>query len=118
VQITDVTGGRGAAACCNGCGGRVGGQAAGISFDRVNGGAITGVRINVTINGFMYASDPLFTDQPPGDLHLLPVSPMIDAGSPSSPYANEPAPDGCQVNVGAYGNTSEAVSAPGANDCG
>ena len=34
----------------------------------------------------------------------------IDTGDPSSPYANEPAPNGGVVNLGAYGNTAEAAT--------
>ena len=34
----------------------------------------------------------------------------IDTGAPSSPYANEPAPNGGVVNLGAYGNTAEAAT--------
>jgi parallel beta helix pectate lyase-like protein len=70
--------------------------------------------------------DPLFVDpndpnQP--DFHLQSTvgsyhggqwladpgySPLIDAGDPNSPFALEPAPNGGQVNLGAYGNTVEA----------
>ena len=34
----------------------------------------------------------------------------IDTGDPSLPYANEPAPNGGVVNLGAYGNTAEAAT--------
>ena len=34
----------------------------------------------------------------------------IDTGDPSSPYANEPAPNGGVVNLGFYGNTAEAAT--------
>jgi hypothetical protein len=36
------------------------------------------------------------------------TSSCIDAGNPTSPYANEPMPNGGRVNLGAYGNTPEA----------
>ena len=36
------------------------------------------------------------------------TSPCIDAGDPSSDYSNEPAPNGNRINIGAFGNTSEA----------
>ena len=37
----------------------------------------------------------------------------IDAGDPTSAYANEPAPNGGRINMGAFGNTAEASkSAP------
>ena len=35
-------------------------------------------------------------------------APTIDAGDPLSDYANEPSPNGNRVNMGFYGNTSEA----------
>lgn len=35
-------------------------------------------------------------------------SPCIDAGSPASPFADEPAPNGGRVNIGAFGNTVQA----------
>lgn len=40
-------------------------------------------------------------------------SPCIDAGDPSSSYANEPAPNGNRINMGAYGNTIYASKSPG-----
>ena len=36
------------------------------------------------------------------------TSPCVDAGNPSSDYAGEPDPNGSRVNMGAYGNTSQA----------
>lgn len=71
------------------------------------------------------AVDPLYAAPAAGDFHLRSASgrwdarlsawvydttssPCIDAGSPSTSYANEPAPNGSRVNMGAYGNTDEA----------
>ena len=76
------------------------------------------------------SQDPLFADWGSGDYHLKstvgrwnpstaswvtdPVhSPCIDAGDPSSPYPNEPVPNGGRINMGAYGNTAEASRASG-----
>lgn len=43
-------------------------------------------------------------------------SPCIDAGDPYSAYAFEPIPNGGRINMGAYGNTSEAsMSIEGTN---
>ncbi len=71
--------------------------------------------------------DPLFADAGAGDYHLQSEagrldpglcaiaydsegnnSPMIDAGAPTAPYANEPAFNGGRMNIGLYGNTTEA----------
>ncbi|MEO1524779.1 MAG: right-handed parallel beta-helix repeat-containing protein, partial [Planctomycetota bacterium] len=46
------------------------------------------------------------------DFHLLPGSSAIDAGDWSDDYANEPSPNGTRVNLGAYGNTSDATISP------
>jgi len=40
-------------------------------------------------------------------------SPAIDAGDPASAFANEPAPNGGRVNLGAYGNTAQASKTSG-----
>ena len=39
-------------------------------------------------------------------------SPAIDRGQPADSYANEPTPNGGYVNLGAYGNTSQASESP------
>ena len=36
------------------------------------------------------------------------ISPCIDAGDPNSPYLLEPQPNGGRINMGTYGNTSQA----------
>ena len=46
------------------------------------------------------------------DCHVRPKSPAVDAGDPKSPYRNEPRPCGWRVNLGAYGNTPEAMTSP------
>jgi hypothetical protein len=70
--------------------------------------------------------DPLVADATSGDFHLrsaagrvLPsgvvtndapgfFSPLIDGGDPLAAWTNEPAPNGQRINIGRYGNTSEA----------
>ncbi|MCK4625485.1 MAG: right-handed parallel beta-helix repeat-containing protein [Phycisphaerae bacterium] len=69
--------------------------------------------------------DPLFASPSAGDFHLKSktgrwdpkakkwvkdnlTSPCIDAGDPKADCSDEPAPNGGKVNVGAYGNTTEA----------
>jgi len=76
------------------------------------------------------STDPLFVNASNGDFHLQSTaghfnaatgqfvndsrnSPAIDAGNPSSSYANEPAPNGSRVNLGCYGNTAEASKSAG-----
>ena len=60
---------------------------------------------------------PQFIDQAGGDLHLKPGSPCIDGGHPDADYCGEPAPNGCRVNMGAYGSGPFAASKPGAENC-
>ena len=80
--------------------------------------ACAGVQQNATVQPTCIQADPMFVDAAGGDLHLLPTSPCIDTGDPAQLCTNEPAPNGCRVNMGAYGNTPEATSAPGAPHCG
>jgi hypothetical protein len=54
--------------------------------------------------------DPSFVDKPNNDYHLKSYSTAIDAGDPSFPYINEPSPNGSRIDIGAYGNTTEATS--------
>ena len=57
-------------------------------------------------------TNPFFVNSLAGDYHLLANSPCIDAGDPASNYTNEPEDNGDRINMGAYGNTSSAVSKP------
>lgn len=54
-------------------------------------------------------ANPLFINADANNFHLLPDSLCIDAGDPCSPWETEPLPNGARVNIGAYGNTSEAT---------
>jgi hypothetical protein len=75
------------------------------------------------------SSDPLFANPSQHDYHLQSTagrwdadanggagdwvldanhSPAIDAADPTSPFANEPNPNGGRANMGVYGNTVEA----------
>lgn len=54
--------------------------------------------------------DPLFVDRSNGNYHERVGSPAIDAGDPTFEYSNEPSPNGGRINIGAYGNTTEATT--------
>ncbi len=54
--------------------------------------------------------DPMFVDSGSMDFHLDECSYCIDAGHPDSEYSNEPEPNGGRINMGIYGNTSEAAT--------
>jgi hypothetical protein len=61
-----------------------------------------------------FSADPLFVDYnnidaAKWDLHLLPDSLCIDAGDPNSPWDLEPWPNGARINIGSYGNTTQAT---------
>ncbi|MBU1895433.1 right-handed parallel beta-helix repeat-containing protein [Patescibacteria group bacterium] len=55
------------------------------------------------------SQDPKFVDSANGDYHLQESSPSIDTGDPASAFGNELTPNGSRINMGAYGNTSEAT---------
>jgi len=64
----------------------------------------------------VFVRDPLFVRQSGvwsggerGDYHLSVDSPCIDAGDPTNAYDLEPEPNGERLNVGIYGNTTEAA---------
>jgi len=65
-----------------------------------------------------FSANPCFADAEGEDYHLLSYSPCIDRGDPNSDYShevndahdvNEPLPNGGRVNLGFYGNTSQAA---------
>jgi hypothetical protein len=57
--------------------------------------------------GMLY-KNPLFVSTDSNNFYLSQYSPCIDTGAPWSAYSNEPAPNGGRINMGAYGNTSQA----------
>jgi hypothetical protein len=61
--------------------------------------------------------DPMFVLPEEGNFHLQSGSPCIDTGAPSLDCNLEPVPNGCQVNMGAYGNTEEAAAKFDADHC-
>jgi hypothetical protein len=90
----------------------------------------------LSATGNLFGQNPCFADAASHDYHLMSeygrwdgtkyvkdsvTSPCIDAGDPNSDYSNEPMENGGRINIGRYGNTSEAslsirrVAAPEAN---
>jgi len=63
-------------------------------------------------------ADPLFVDTDANDFHLDVNSPCIDGGVPWHDYAQEPSPNGGRINMGAYGNTTEAATTTDADSDG
>jgi len=91
-----------------------------ISYSDIQGGFASLGIINI---------DPLFANAANGDYHLQSeagrwdpnsqtwvtdanTSLCIDAGNPGCPVGDEPAPNGNQINMGAYGGTAEASNSP------
>ena len=89
--------------------------------------ALTGGQVVSNYND-VHANDDNYTDVTAGaedldravefvsssttDFHLNADQPTTDRGSPTDEWANEPAPNGGRVNLGAFGNTSEAELSP------
>jgi len=67
--------------------------------------------------GCLTGKDPLFLNPAAANVELVPSSPCINAGDPSSECSDEPKPNGCRVDMGAYGNTTLSTSAPNAPHC-
>ncbi len=60
------------------------------------------------------AADPKFRDPANGNYIPAVGSPAIDAGDPALPFANEPLSNGNRIDIGATGNTANAIgSGPG-----
>jgi len=76
-----------------------------------------GLTSNAQIASSTIQEDPLFVNPAEDDFHLQAGSPCIDTGKTSLDYCDEPAPNGCRVNMGGYGDTDEATPAPGAEHC-
>lgn len=72
-----------------------------IHYNLITDGQLAGLQGNLT-------GQALFVDEANGDLHLTANSLAIDTGDPSSAYLNEPHNNGGRVNMGAYGNTTQA----------
>lgn len=73
-----------------------------VQYSLISDGEFAGTNGNIS-------GDPLFMNAANDDYHLLAASTAIDTGAPHSSYANEPEPNGCRINMGAYGNTTSAA---------
>ncbi|MBD90284.1 MAG: hypothetical protein CL940_08095 [Deltaproteobacteria bacterium] len=56
------------------------------------------------------SGSPAFKNLSDNDLRVKSTSAAVDAGKPGDDYCGEPEPNGCMVNLGAFGNTDEAQS--------
>jgi hypothetical protein len=68
-------------------------------------------------DGIISGQNPKFLNSGAGNLTLMASSPCIDTGDPLSTCTDEPAPNGCLINLGAYGGTSAATPDPDAEHC-
>jgi len=80
-------------------------------------GCVAGQASNATVGQSCLDENPLFINPEEDNVSLSSASPAIDAGQPSADCSFEPFPNGCQVNMGAFGNTPDAASADGADHC-
>ena len=76
----------------------------GFKYNLISDGDLAGINGNIT------GASPQFVDAANGDYHLQANAFAIDAGNPDDPYALEPENNGGRVNIGAYGNTTEATT--------
>ena len=76
-----------------------------------------GQAANAQISWTCIGSDPKFLNPAGLDFHVGSTSPCIDAGTPTDNCNAEPAPNGCAINMGFYGNTEEASHSLGAGNC-
>lgn len=74
-----------------------------ISYSMISDGEYAGS------NGNLPGSAQFF-DSANDDYHLQPASLAIDSGNPADIYIFEPENNGDRINMGAYGNTSEATA--------
>ena len=74
----------------------------GFQYNLISDGDLAGINGNIT-------GTPQFVDAANGDYHLQAGSIAIDAGDPGDPYSLEPENNGDRVNMGAYGDTTEAA---------
>lgn len=55
------------------------------------------------------SEDPKLVNSANGDVRLKATSHCINAGNPADPFADEPAPNGGRIDMGAYGGTGSAT---------
>jgi hypothetical protein len=76
-----------------------------------------GVSYNSKVDNNVFTITPGFVDAADHNFHLTNNSPCIDTGKPGDDYCAEPEPNGCRINMGAYGGTSEATPINDSQHC-
>jgi hypothetical protein len=77
----------------------------------------SGPALNALVLTGCFSVDPLFDNMAEQVFTLQPLSPCIDVGDPTADCNLEAAPNGCRVDLGAFGNTDKSTAAPGAPHC-
>jgi len=85
-------------------------------FDACPMGAEGEQASNATTNSCISA-DPLFVAPDDGDFSLQAESPALDVGKPSTSVCQEPEPNGCYPNLGAFGGTGDATGSASGIHC-
>lgn len=67
-------------------------------------------KYNNTVWYYGYSADAYETVFSKADVHAMNRKLTVDTGDPASPYSNETRPNGARVNLGYYGNTTNALS--------
>ncbi|MGB0588390.1 MAG: hypothetical protein ACPGU1_01800, partial [Myxococcota bacterium] len=72
--------------------------------------------VNTSVNQ-CFPADPLFVAPEQGDFRLQTGSPAVDTGKASTNVCQEPEPNGCYPNLGAFGGTGDATGSASGVHC-